>query len=41
MAFVLYASNAALGAGLGILGLIFEAIALISIIKANKGKDKK
>jgi len=41
IAFVLYAANAAIGTGLGILGLILELIALVSIIKENKNKDKK
>ena len=41
IAFILYATSAALGTAFGILGLIFELIALVSIIKANKNKEKK
>jgi len=33
--------NAAIGAGFGILGLIFELIALVLIIKADKNNNKK
>ncbi|MCW8933213.1 MAG: hypothetical protein OQK98_00680 [Gammaproteobacteria bacterium] len=41
IAFGLYATSAALGTVFGILGLVFEGIALASIIKANKKKDHK
>lgn len=41
IAFGLYATSAALGTAFGILGLVFEAIALASIIKANKNKEHK
>lgn len=41
IAFGLYATSAALGTAFGILGLAFEAIALVSIIKANKNKENK
>jgi len=41
IAFGLYATSAALGAAFGILGLVFEAIALASIIKAIKNKEHK
>jgi len=41
IAFGLYATSAALGTAFGIMGLVFEAIALASIIKANKNRDDK
>ena len=41
IAFGLYAISAALGTAFGILGLVFEAIALASIIKANINKKHK
>jgi len=41
IAFVLYATSAALGTAFGVLGLVFEVIALASIIKANKNKEHK
>jgi len=41
IAFGLYATSSALGTVFGILGLIFEVIALVSIFKANKNKEKK
>jgi len=41
IAFSLYATSAALGTTFGILGLIFEIIALVSIIKAYKSKEHK
>lgn len=41
IAFGLYATSAALGTVFGILGLVFEAIALALIIEANKNKKNK
>ena len=40
IAFILYAFNSVIGTGLGILGLMLELVALVSIIKANKKKNK-
>ena len=39
IAFVLYATSAALGTAFGVMGLVFEAVALVSIVKANKNKE--
>lgn len=41
IAFGLYATSAAFGTAFGILGLVFEAIAMASIIKVNKKKVHK
>ena len=41
IAFGLYATSAALGTAFGIIGLGFEAIALVSAIKTLKNKEHK
>jgi len=41
IAFGLYATSAVLGTVFGVLGLILEAIALVSVIKAIKNKEHK
>jgi len=41
VAFGLYTISTVLGTAFGILGLVFEAIALASIIKVHKNKEHK
>ena len=41
IAFALYATSALLGTVFGVLGLIFEAVALVSIIITIKNKKHK
>jgi len=41
IAFGLYAISSALGTVFGVLGLAFEVIALVSIVKAKKNKEHK
>ena len=41
IAFALYATSAVLGTAFGVLGLVFEAVALVSMMKAIRIKGHK